>query len=95
MNTVVTDLTKDHVDHYPAQHGFAVGLGFRYLNVSLLDEAMLRYYNIEFWQKVKKHDKNGNYEDEWTQIEVSKCDSEVFPYDDQDLLTRYGINNYV
>lgn len=95
MNTVITDLTKASEDHYPAQNGFAVGLGFRYTNVSLLDEEMLRYYKVEFWQKVSVNSRDGTSEDEWTELEVSKCTSDLFPYVDQDLISRYGINNYV
>jgi hypothetical protein len=94
-STIVTDLIKSHEDHHPAQHGFAVGLGFRFSNVSMLDEEMLRYYSIKFQQKVRNHDASGNYEDDLTELEVSNCDSEYFPYHDQDLVTRYSINNYV
>jgi hypothetical protein len=93
--TIVTDLTKTHEDHHPAQHGFAVGLGFRFNNISLLDEEMLRYYKILFFQEVKNHDANGNYESDWTELEVSNCDSENFPFEDQDLVARYNIGSYV
>jgi hypothetical protein len=95
MNTVITDLTKASEDHYPAKNGFAVGLGFRYSNVSLLDEEMLRYYKVEFLQKVNTNGRDGNSETEWTELEVSKCTSDLFPYGDQDLVNRYGISNYV
>ncbi|CAI2385653.1 unnamed protein product [Moneuplotes crassus] len=92
---VIKDLTTDTTEHKPADHGFAVALGFRYRNVSLLDEELLKKYKVAAYQYHSISDPvNGGWINNWTELDLVKC-GENFPYKNKTLLAHYNIDNYV
>ncbi|CAI2385654.1 unnamed protein product [Moneuplotes crassus] len=92
---IIKDLTTDTSEHKPAEHGFAVALGFRYRNVSLLDEELLKKYKVTAYQYHSISDPvNGGWINKWTELDLVKC-GENFPYKNKTLLAHYNIDNYV
>ena len=93
-NSVIRDLTKDVEDHQPAQHGFAIAVGFRFDDDSLLDEEYLKYYELDIDQYIAVHLGNGVFDETFTALEVQKWE-DSFPYEDQQLIKDFKIDNYV
>ncbi|CAI2383311.1 unnamed protein product [Moneuplotes crassus] len=90
---VIRDLNQDLSDHKPAQHGFAIGIGFRWNNISFLDEEFLKMYRIRAYQFSAILQPSGWKETE-EELELVKC-KDHFPYYNQTQLKRFRINNFV
>ena len=93
-NSVIRDLTKDVEDHQPAEHGFAIAVGFRFDETSLLDEDYLKLYELDIDQYIAVHLGDGVFDETFTPLEVEKC-GDSFPYHDQQLIKDFKIDNYV
>jgi len=93
-NTVIRDLTNDSEDHKPAEHGFAIAIGFRWGTTSLLDEDYLQLYELQVQQYIAKNIGGGFFEEKLIDLEVEKC-GDLFPYYNQTLIKDFYINNYV
>lgn len=93
-NSVIRDLTKDFQDHKPAEHGFAVAIGLRFSDTSLLDDEMLRRYQIRAYQYQAITKPGGEFDETYTELELVSC-KDHFPYFNKTLMDYYMIHNYV
>ena len=93
-NTVIRDLTNDSEDHRPAEHGFAIAIGFRWETTSLLDDAYLQLYELQVQQHIAINTGGGFFDEQFIDLEVEKC-GDLFPYYNQTLVRDFYINNYV
>ncbi|CAI2378946.1 unnamed protein product [Moneuplotes crassus] len=90
---VVRDLNSDLSDNKPAEHGFAMAIGFRWNNISFLDEAFLRMYKVRAYQ-YSAILQTGGWNETEEELELVRC-QDYFPYYNQTHLKRYRINNHV
>lgn len=93
-NSVVRDLSVDHEDHRPAEHGFAIAVGFRFSDMSLMDEESLRMYQIRAYQYSAVTLENGEFNETWDELEMVSC-KDNFPFHNKTLLANFLIDNYV
>ena len=93
-NTVIRDLTNDFDDHKPAEHGFAIAIGFRWDDTSFLDEEYLQLYDLSVYQYRSNSLGGGAFNETYVPLEIEKW-GDTFPYEDQQLIKDYRIDNYV
>lgn len=69
-NKRVRDLTTDFTVHKPAQEGFAIAVGFKYLGEeNILSETIKQYFNFEILQ-FEGYNENGEFVRKYTPLEL-------------------------
>ena len=91
-NTIVKDLANDKTLHYPAKHTFAFAVSWSGAEENLLKESS--YVEVEAYEKSYKQLSDKTLEAVYKPLELELCGSN-FPYKDQELVKKYGINTYL
>ena len=96
-NSVVDSLLDDATEHFIGKRNFALGLAYanfttRKTDVNyLMDET---YFKVDFY-KVQYTDTNDSFDRNLTQINMTQCTTELFPYAEQKLYDRLLIDRYL